>query len=155
MTTENLSRNGRIPPLHAAGVSCFATALLAVLAALTLVACGSTKVYTADKTLVYQGSIYNLGNVQQVTPRVEGRLPDGSVVDLRGKDRKAVEALLAEQSPLEVSTVVEFDERAMVYQRGPVSSYSDYSKMLKRFDGAMKDISKFMAHGKKTQLKLK
>jgi hypothetical protein len=42
----------------------------------------------------------------------------------------------------------------MVYERRQVKKYSDYSKMASRLDGAMKDISKFMADGKKTQLKL-
>ena len=155
MANEHRIGSDRLPEPRTPRTSYFLAVLGAILAALALAACGSTKVYTADKTLVYQGSIYNLGNVQQVTPGIEGRLPDGNVVDLRGKDRKAIEALLKEQAPVEVTTMVMFDERSMVYQRAPVSRYPDYSKMVSRFEGAMKDISKFMADKKKTQLKLK
>lgn len=132
-------------------------AVLLVLAAcvLSLSGCGSTKVYTADKTVVYNGTIYNLGNVQKVGSRVEGLAPDDTVINLRGKEKKEIEALLKENESMVVSTVVELDSQELVYQRSRITKYSEFSKMSKRFDGAMKDISKFMADKKKTQLKLK
>lgn len=117
--------------------------------------CGSTKVYTADKTVTYNGALYNMGNVQRIAPSIEGQLPDGSTRDMRGMDKKAVESLLKEQSPLTVTTAVALDDQKMVYERKSVKKYSDYSKMAKNLDGAMKDINKFMADKKKTQLKLK
>jgi len=128
--------------------------LLAV-SILSMAGCGSTKVYTAQKSIVYRGEIYNLGNIQKVGSRVEGKLPNGDVVNMRGMDKKAVEALLKESSPVTVSAIVDMDQQEMVYRRGPVTKYSEYSKMMKSFDGAMKDISKFMADKKKTQLTLK
>jgi hypothetical protein len=129
--------------------------ILLVASALTLAGCGSTKVYTADKTILYNGSLYNLGNVQHIGTRVEGNLPDGQVIDLRNKDKKAIDAALSENSPLMVSAVFELDGRDMIYQRARIKSYSDYSKMVKRFDRAQSDIARFMADKKKTQLKLK
>jgi len=132
-----------------------AFACLLAVALIALAGCGSTKVYTADKTIVYQGSIYNMANVQQVSGRIEGRLPDGSTVNMRTMDKKAVEALLKENGEVTVSTVVGMDDQDMLYQRAAVRKYSDYSKMASRFDGAMQDIGKFMADKKKTQLKLK
>jgi hypothetical protein len=128
--------------------------LLAV-AMIALAGCGSTKVYTADKTITYNGSIYNMGNVQQVSGRVEGQLPDGSTVNMKTLDKKGVEALLKENGEVVVSTTVGMDDKDMVYQRARVKKYSEYDKMVDRFDDAMSDISKFMADKKKTQLKLK
>lgn len=128
--------------------------LLAIVLPLAVGGCGSTKVYTADKTIVYRDSIYNLGNVQHIGSRIDGQLPDGSTRSMRGMNRKDVEALLKEHSEIVVSTVVEMDEAEMLYERQRVDRYPDYSKMVKRFDDAMKDISNFMADKKKTQLKL-
>jgi outer membrane protein assembly factor BamE (lipoprotein component of BamABCDE complex) len=130
------------------------TILLAALA-LALAGCGSTKVYTTNKTIVYNGSLYNMGNVQRVGSRVEGVLPDGKAIDMRGKDKKAVNTLLGESSPIMVSTVFELDGQDLVYQRIRVAKYSEYSNMIKRFDRAQNDITRFMADKKKTQLKLK
>ena len=132
-------------------------ALMLVLAAsiFSLSGCGSTKVYTADKTVVYNGTIYNLGNVQKVGSRLDGLTPDGTVINLRGKDKKEIEKLLKDNEPMMVSAVVELDDQDMVYERRKISKYSEFSSMNKRFDRALNDISKFMADKKKTQLKLK
>lgn len=132
-------------------------ALMLVLAAcvLSLCGCGSTKVYTADKTVVYNGTIYNLGNVQKVGSRLDGLTPDGTVINLRGKDKKEIEKLLKDNESMMVSAVVELDDQDMVYERRNVTKYSEISSMNKRFDRALNDISKFMADKKKTQLKLK
>lgn len=122
---------------------------------LSLVGCGSTKVYTADKTVVYNGTIYNLGNVQKVGSRLDGLTPDGTVINLRGKDKKEIEKQLKENESMMVSAVVELDDQDMVYERRNVTKYSEFSSLNKRFDRALNDISKFMADKKKTQLKLK
>ncbi|NNJ64357.1 MAG: hypothetical protein HKP16_02245 [Xanthomonadales bacterium] len=74
---------------------------------------------------------------------------------MRGMDRKGVEALLDANDSLMVSAVVEFDQTEMVYQRIRITKYSEYSKLVKRFDRALNDISKFMGNKKSTQLKLK
>lgn len=132
----------------------FLAAMLLAMGMLSLAACGSTKVYTADKTIVYKGDIYNMGNVQRIGSRIEGQLPDGSTVNMKSLDKKGVEALLKENKEVVVSAVVDMDDQQMVYQRSRITKYSEYNKMVSRFDGAMKDISKFMADKKKTQLKL-
>ena len=59
------------------------------------------------------------------------------------------------ESSIVVKTVLTMDSQEMVYQNGRVSRYSNYSKMVKKFDGAVNDINRFMADKKKTQLKLK
>lgn len=128
--------------------------LLAILVA-GLSGCGSTKVYTAQKSVVYNGNIYNLGNTQRVGSRIDGLQSDGETVNMRGMDRKGVEALLDANDSLMVSAVVEFDQTEMVYQRIRITKYSEYSKLVKRFDRALNDISKFMGNKKSTQLKLK
>ena len=49
-----------------------AVLLMALLAVVPgLAGCGSTKVYTAEKTLVYRDNLYNLGQVQQVGSRID------------------------------------------------------------------------------------
>jgi hypothetical protein len=146
-----------ISPIRKCG---FANArfLLTFLMAVGLVfmaACGSTKVYTADKTMVYKGDIYNMSNVQRIGTRVEANLPNGDAKNMKGMDKKAVESLIKENKPLMVSQIVEMDSQEMVYQRRNVSKYSEYSSMMKSFDRAANDISKFMANKKTTQLKLK
>lgn len=132
----------------------FAVSIIA-LTFLSLVGCGSTKVYTADKTIVYNGTIYNLGNVQRVTSRMEGKLPNGDTVNMRTLDKKGVEKLLKDNDEIVVTSAVELDGQDLIYQRGKVSKYSQYSSMKKKFDRALNDITKFMADKKKTQLKLK
>jgi hypothetical protein len=132
-----------------------ATGLILVALTAALAGCGSTKVYTADKTVTYNGTLYNMGNVQRIGPSIQAQLPDGSTEDMRGMDKKAVEALLDKQSPITVTTAVTMDDQQMVYERKSVKKYSEYNKLVKNLDGAMKDINKFMADKKKTQLKLK
>ena len=122
---------------------------------LALGGCGSTKVYTADKTVVYKNNIYNMGNVQRIGSRIDGQLADGTTVNMTNLDKKAVEGVLKDNGEVTVSMVVEMDAQEMVYLRTRVSKYSDYSKMKSRFDSALKDITKFMGDKKKTQLKLK
>jgi len=127
--------------------------LLAVM--LSIGACGSTKVYTADKTVVYNGSLYNMSNIQKISSTVVGTKANGDTVNMRTLDKKGVEALLKQESSIVVKTAIDMDTQELVYQNSRVSKYSDYSKMVKRFDTALNDINKFMADKKKTQLKLK
>jgi hypothetical protein len=122
---------------------------------LSIGACGSTKVYTAQKTVVYNGSLYNMSNVQKLSNSIIGTKANGDTVNMRSMDKKAVEALLKQESSIVVKSTITMDTQELVYQNARVSKYSDYSKMVSRFDGALKDINKFMADKKKTQLKLK
>jgi hypothetical protein len=134
------------------------TRLLVVLLAfctLTIAGCGSTKVYTADKTVLYNDDLFNMSGVQQISSRVEGTLPDGTVENMKGMDKKAVNALLDQSSPIMVSMVVQMDQSEMIYRRQKITKYSEYSSMKKKFDKAMSSINKFMASGSSTQLKLK
>ena len=137
--------------IHAKRLAVF---LLAV-CILSLMGCGSTtKVYNTDKTILYKGDLYNMRNVQRISPQVNGKLPNGDVKDMKGMDKKAIQALLDESSPIMVSMIVEMDSQEMVYARKNVSKYSEFSSMTKSFEGAMNKINKFMANKKSTQLKL-
>jgi len=132
----------------------FSVFLLAVCILLMAGCFSSTKVYNADKNIVYKGDIYNMSNVQRVSPRVEGKLSNGDVKNMKSMDKKAVQALLDESSPIMVSMIVEMDDREMVYERKSISKYSEFSSMKKNFEKAMNRINKFMANKKTTQLKL-
>jgi len=132
-----------------------AVILLAVITMAALVGCGSTKVYTADKTMVYRGSLYNLGSVQKVSTREEAKLGNGEVVLLGNKDKKAMKAFFKENPKVLVSMIFELDQEEVVYLRTNVKSYSEYTRLKKRFENATDDIVDFMADKKDTQLKLK
>jgi len=144
------------PSSCAVGVNIKRIAVLLLLAGIVaLPGCGSTKVYTNDKTLVYRGDIYNLSNVQRLGSRVEGTLPNNDKINMARMEKKEINNLLDEHSSLVVTTFVEMDEKDMVYQNSKIKSYSDFSTMSKRLDKAMGNIQKFMANKKSTQLKLK
>ncbi len=115
----------------------------------------SSRSYNADKNIVYNGAMYNMANVKTVTSKVEGQLPNGDVKTMKGMDKKSVEALLKQSSPIMVTTAFDLDGDDMVYERRSVTKYSEYSKMVKNFESASKKVTKFMGDKKATQLKLK
>ena len=131
-----------------------ATVLLAVLLSL-MAACGSTKVYTADKTVIYRDSIYNLSNVQRITSQKLAVTPGGQEVNLANMDTRALKAFFKDNPGSTVSLYMEMDEQQLTYARTKVDSYNDYSRLSSRYDKALKDLTKFMGDKKKTQLKLK
>ena len=115
----------------------------------------STKVYQTDKTIQYDGALYNMSNVQKIGATVEGKLPNGEVKNMRGMSKKDVEALLKQSSPIQVVTAIDMDDRQLIYERRNITKYSEFSSMVKKFESAGKKVSKFMADKKATQLKLK
>jgi len=115
----------------------------------------SSRSYNAGKNIVYNGSMYNISNVKTVNTKVEGQLPNGEVKNMKAMDKKAVQALFQQSSPIMVTTALDLDGDEMVYERRSISKYSEYSKMISRFQSAGKKITKFMGNKKATQLKLK
>lgn len=132
----------------------YAGAILLVFSMVALAACGGTKVYNADKTIVYRDNLYNMSNVQRIGSREEAKLPSGEVVNIRGMEKKELEALIKQNEKILVTMIIELDDREIVYLRANVDRYSEYSQMSKRFERALKDITKFMGDKKKTQLRL-
>ena len=131
-------------------------AILLAFCLLALVGCfSSTKVYQTDKTITYNGALYNMSNVQKIGSRVEGKLPNGDVRNMKGMNKKAVTALLQEGSPIMVTTALDMDSQELVYERRNITKYSEYSSMVNRFESAGKKVTSFMANKKATQLKLK
>jgi len=125
-----------------------------VLSAFMFVACGGTKVYNNDKTVVYNGAIYNISKVDEINTRITGKLADDSSVNLRGADRQQIEAYLA-QGTMYVRMAFALDDREMLYRANSVTKWSEYSGMLKSFEEAGKQITSLMGDKKKMQLKLK
>ena len=130
------------------------TLTASVLSILLLTACGSTKVYNSDKTVVYRDAVYNVSKVKQITSKTTGKLADDSSVNLAGADRKQIEAYL-EQGPMYVRMAFGLDDQEMLYRASSVTKWSEYSKMLKSFESARKQITSLMGDKKKMQLKLK
>jgi len=126
-----------------------------IMTMLLFVGCGGTKVYKNDKTVVYNGAVYNLSNVVQIDSMISGKLSDSNTVDLKGADRKQIEAYFKEYGTIYVRMAFDFDGKEMLYRASSVSKWGDYSKMLKSFENAGKQISSLMANKKKMQLKLK
>ena len=122
--------------------------------AVGLTACGSTKVYTADKTIVHGGTLYNVSSVKAISTAVRGHTVGGDVINLKGADKKTFSSFVAEDGPLSVETLIMLDDRELLYERRNIKSSSDFQKMTKRLNSAASNINKFMAHKKKTQLKL-
>ena len=129
--------------------------IASIMTFLLLVGCGGTKVYKNDKTVVYNGAIYNLSNVAQINPKISGKLSDSNTVDLKGADRKQIEAYLKEYDSIYVRMAFDFDGKEMLYRASSVEKWSDYSKMQKSFNSANKQITSLMGDKKKMQLKLK
>ncbi len=131
----------------------FAAAVLMV-CYLLLAGCGSTKVYTADKTMVYNGNLYNLTQVSQIGSKVDLQAAGGEVIDAGTLDKKGIQSLLKENKNLMMTTQFMLDDKPVVYERVSIDSYSGYSKHVSRFDKAKKKLASFMSDAKATQLKL-
>jgi hypothetical protein len=128
--------------------------VLVVVSATLAAGCGSTKVYSPDKTVEYKGSIYNISEVRQLSTRLEAVPASGGPIDLQGYDSKKFDALVKEQGPLAVRSVIAMDDRDLVYEQKTIQKGGDFSKMQKGLADAYKKLSSFMADARKTQLKL-
>lgn len=130
-------------------------AILILLIAIVLTACGSTKVYDSSKTIVYNGSIYQVTDVKQITSKIEAVKADKSTVNMVNMDKQQATNLIKANSPLFVRMSFQMDEQELVYSATDVDSYRDYDRMRDRFEGAGKDIAKLMSEKKTDQLKLR
>jgi hypothetical protein len=139
--------------LHIRTFNWRAALTLAVLA-LLVAACGGTKVYDTTRTVVYNDAVYNVTDTKTISSVVEGTLPDGSTVNLRGMDRKAFEALLEQHDAIDVRMSFMLDEQEMLYRKGSVDSWRDFDRMNRDMADAQKDINKLMREGKTKQIKL-
>lgn len=129
--------------------------ILALVPALLLTACGGTKVYDSSKTIVYRDTIYQVTDVQTISTVKEAVLADDRRVDLKNRDRRAIEALIEENDGLFVRMAFRFDDQEMVYRATNVENWRDYSRMEGAFEGAGDDIAKLMREKKTKQLKLR
>ena len=120
-----------------------------------LIGCGSTKVYNNDKTVVYNDAVYNISKAKQIKTKTSGKLSDSKSVDLKGADKKQIQAYLKEYGSIYVRMAFEFDDQEMLYRAGSVDKWKDYSRMQSSFDKAGKQITSLMGDKKKMQLKLK
>jgi hypothetical protein len=131
----------------------FFTMLLAA-CLLILAGCGSTKVYNSNKTIAFRDSVYNVTEVAVYSSKSEAVISESESIDLRGADKKRISALLEQHGPFLVRQTLSMDDVVIVYQAKNIDSWSDYRKMDKQFKSANKDLKKFLANPKKTQLTL-
>ena len=130
--------------------------LSTAIATLTLLsACGGTKVYTNDKTIVYRGDIYNLSTVKQIGTEITAKIADDKIIDITRADKAKIQSLLEQNDSMFVTMSFQLDSQNMTYRASKVEKYKDYSRMKSDFESAQKKIVKLMGDKKKTQLKLK
>lgn len=129
--------------------------VLLLLAAIVVAACGSTKVYDSSKTIVYNGSIYQVTDVKEITSKIEGVKADKTTVNMKNMSKDQITDLIGANKPLFVRMSFDMDEQTLVYSASNVESYRDYNRMLGKFEGAGKDIAKLMSAKKTEQLKLR
>lgn len=126
-----------------------------ILAILMFTGCGGTKVYNSDKTVVYNGAMYNVSKAKQINAKSTAKLSDSETVNLKGADRKQIEAYIKEHGSIYVRMAFEFDDQEMLYRASSVDSWKDYQNMQKSFENAGKQITSLLGDKKKMQLKLK
>ena len=129
--------------------------IVGVICAVVAAGCGSTNVYEARKTVVYNGHMYNVTDTKQFTLSVDGRLPDGQTVDLKNADKKQVQDLLKKQGGMAVKMAFHFDDQEVVYTDSTVKSWSEYDRKRDNFDKAAKQITDLMHKSSTTQVTLK
>jgi hypothetical protein len=128
----------------------------ALLVGAAMVGCfSSTKVVTADKSISYNGSLYNASNVKVFAPRTDAVISATETTPLSQVTKDQFNAILAQHNPLTVRQVISMDQTELVYQTKSVKSWSDYQKMSEQFQSAVKQVTKFMGDPEETQLKLK
>ena len=128
---------------------------VSIMTMLLLAGCGGTKVYNNDKTVVYNGAVYNMSAVKQINPKSMGKLSDNNTVNLKGVTKKEFEAYLKEYDSVYVRLFFDLDGQEMLYRASSVDKWKDYQRMQKSFENAGKQITSLMADKKKMQLKLK
>jgi hypothetical protein len=126
-----------------------------VLVGVVMIGCSSTKVVTAGKSISYNGSLYNASNVKVFTPRTDAVISSTETTSLNQVTKDQFNAILKQHNPLTVRQVIAMDQTELVYMTKSVKSWSDYQDMSEKFQSALKQITKFMAHSSETQLQLK
>jgi uncharacterized protein YcfL len=132
-----------------------ATSAIVIVAILVTVGCGSTKVYNTDKTVIYQGSMYNISNVTHFSSKIEAKTSAGDTVNLAGYDKTRFEAFLAKEGTVMVQSLIIMDDQTIVFQSATPKKYSEFDKMRKSLASAMNHFAFFMKNKKTTQLNLK
>lgn len=147
MTTKMINRARLMTTTTAAACLVLASGLLAT-------GCGSTKVYTADKTVQYRGTIYNVSEAKRLSSRLETVPAMGNPIDLTGYDGKKFDALVKAQGPVAVRSLIVLDEGELVYEQKTLEKGRDFERMQDNLADAFKKLSRFMADAKATQLTL-
>lgn len=127
---------------------------LLIVSAVLAAGCGSTKVYTPDKTMVHKGAIYNLSGVKTLSTRLEAVPAAGDPVDLGGYDSKRFDALVKEKGPVAVRSLIVMDDQEVVYEQNTLAKGREFVRMQDALSDVQKQLTKFMGDAKKTQLKL-
>jgi len=118
--------------------------------------CGSTKVYEVKKTVVYDGSMYNITDVRSVQSYVEGLVgPEQVKLNLKNSDKDAFENYLSQYGQVFVRMYFTFDEQTIVYREETVDRWRDFKNMRRDFDQARDKIIELMEDKKATQVELR
>jgi len=132
-----------------------ALVVIASMLPLLLSGCGGTQVYNTQKSVIYNGNLYNVSNVKVVSSSVTANFDNGTVLDLENVNKKMFINYESIYGPLPVRMVIMLDGQELVYAAWTTKNFTDFDQTRKRFGKATQSIGKFMADRKKTQLKLK
>ena len=130
-------------------------ALLVAAVCVVAAGCGSTKVYEARKTVVYNGQMFNITDTKQFTTTIDGRLPDGGNVNLKTSDKKQIQDMLKKQGGIGVRMAFHFDDKELVYTDSTVKSWGEYDRKLNSFEKAARQVKDLMQKDSATQVTLK
>ena len=132
-------------------ITAFSVVIILVLTA----GCGSKppQLSNVDKTLILHGNMFNVSKFSSFSTSIVGVAPDGEKIDLNRAGKKQINnTLKTKGSPIRVTTAFMMDTQEVVYESRDVTSYSQFSSMVKNFESANKKFQKFMADQKQTQL---
>ena len=106
--------------------------------------------------MLYNGSIYNVSNVTQITGRIDQVDQETrESTSIKGIDKKTFERKVKEDGPMFVRMYFDLDGDDLVYRATEVSKWSDYSRMEKDFNKAGGKIADLLKDKKDTQIELR
>ncbi|MEM1080045.1 MAG: hypothetical protein AAGH65_00535 [Pseudomonadota bacterium] len=128
--------------------------VLMVVLLIGITACGSRQPSVAEKSIVYQGNIYNVSAVKQISSTGDVMLSSGGTRDISSIDRSDFSDIAGDDDRVDVRLVFNMDEIEIVYREGYVEGWGDFRRLKNDWEDAQDDIQDFIADRKDIQLEL-
>ena len=102
-----------------------------------------------DKTIAYNGGILNIGNVKNVSPKLEARAGGGDWADLSMMKNNDLESWMQGKDSAEARSYIQFDEAQLPIESKTVNSAGQLKSMKSELDKRMDDVNSFMKNNNK------